>query len=264
MRCPLQPNQNSMSRLPGGVWGAKRWAAALCILLPWAPACGGSGALTNASSNANSVGPSVDPASLSTPAKEIQVVSMANRNTCLRPQTGALAAAQDAVGTALCTGDANDSWRLDAKGTLSFGGTLCLVASASQAGLELAPCSDDPSQNITLFSGRLLLGASGSNQQAVAAADAAATRSDFTAAVVAAPSSTDGDPSQKWQIGLARPGLSGDANIYVSGFVMTLSASPTMCLTGRGIPWVSQHAMVLPRSCGSSMRPAACSSAPTV
>lgn len=196
-------------------------------------ACSGAGGLNDASSDANDLAPSLDPTTLATPAGEVQVVSMADRNMCLRPQRNARP--EEPVGTGPCTGDAADSWRVTREGTLSYRGSLCLTQSdgTAEAALVLQPCSPaTPSQHVSLQAGRLLLGPSGA-QQAVSFGSGT-SGSDFVPAQLQAATTALVDLPQNWQVGLAQPGASGTSKVTVRGFTITLTTAPLMCLTGRG------------------------------
>jgi len=200
-------------------------------------ACSNSSPLANASSDANSVGSGPDPSSLAALAGTVQAISMASRNACLRPATGAAAAAQDLVGVGPCSGNGNDQWRLNPDGTFGFGSGLCLgpQQGALEVGAAVAvvPCSEDAAQVLTLSGGRLLLGAEGSGALAVTVGDGGADDSGFVAATLAQPDAAAGNGAQKWQVGLAQAGPSGDANVVITGFPITLVSSPGFCMTGR-------------------------------
>ena len=200
-------------------------------------ACSGGNLVDNASSDAHGVGSGPDPSSLAALRGTVQVISMANRNACLRPATGALAAAQDVVGVGPCSGNGNDQWRLNADGTFGFGSGLCLGPLKGElevgGAVAVVPCASETTQVLTLSGGRLLLGGEGGTAVAVTVGDGAADASGFVAATLAQPEDGAGVPTQQWQVGLAQAGPSGDAAVVVTGFPITLMSAPGFCLTGR-------------------------------
>lgn len=215
-------------------WGAC-CRAIYSVLMMALCACGGrDGPINNVSSNANTVADAPDPTTFAIQANAVNFVALADRDTCLRPIRGAASEAADAVGTGPCTGDANDRFRINADGTLGFGDVFCLSADgnvpAAAQGLILASCSAATAQQVVLMSGRLWLGGVGSLQVAQGLDEPNAD--GFVQAVLAAPAATD-SLQGLWQVGLASAGASGDSNVVVAGFPITLVASQDMCLTGR-------------------------------
>jgi hypothetical protein len=207
-----------------------------CAWMPGA-ACSGGSLPANASSDANGVGSGPDPSSLAPPPGTVQAISMANRNACLRPATGAGAVAQDRVGVGPCSGNGNDQWRLNADGTLGFGPSLCLGPAQGQieagAAVAVVPCEAGAGQVLTLSGGRLLLGTEGMSPLAVTVGDGSADASGFVAATLAQLDGGADNSAQKWQVGLAQTGPSGDANVIILGFPIALASAPGFCMTGR-------------------------------
>lgn len=231
----LMPSSN-----PRPQHGGRRalWAWALCGMIG---ACGTSGGQAPSTGVDTALPDPPDPIALQRPVGGVHVVSVANPDLCLTADPGGAPMAGTAVGTAPCTGGAEQTWRWRPDGNLGFAQSgLCLTAPAGEGvpaagapALTLASCRTDGSQSLAFAQGRLYLGA-GDGAQAVLAASITAAANGFSPGEMQT-AQAKANPPQQWRVGLARVAPSGDGNVQLAGVPLALTTSQGMCLTGRGI-----------------------------